>query len=607
MGGLKYVVALLALAWFGWDLRLVDWNPIAYVREVPSSDHVVAAMLAGLAVVSWLIDRWTSDTEIRRPRRSMLSWALLIAGWAAILVLLIRNVLELDGNVFALVDRPLHVTFWLLVAAVLGSLFVFSRQEPAFATANTHGSAGWATAADIKPLLSSRRQARGLSIFLGHDRRGRDIVLTDQLSKQLIIGTTGSGKTWSLFLPNARRTPSSLVATDPKGELWDYTSGYQREVWRLAPRSPYSTHGLNWIPLCRDEHLSQLLAAAVMQTDEDTREQQFWKLADQQLCSALFTHVAYSPVPTPATLHSIMQLGPRQMVEHLKTSESPRARTCAQTLWELKPETRAGIVMSVANKLAFLQDPAVRRFTSSELTAPDFRQLAVDPERSIAVYWQVHEQDVDLLQPLSSLFFTLLLFQLCQGEGALPAPVMLLLDEFAQIGRVPKFPNTIAVARGRGVALVLGIQSLGQLEQLYGRAGAEVIRTNCCTKVVLPGLDYDTAEHVSRALGETTVRQEYQSRKPEGWLATSYTYGEHHTQRRLLTADEVRRLADDEELLIIANYRPIRARRAFWNAPPQPAAVGALGPEQTLVVREPVAPPPSTSPLRRGLQQLKED
>jgi len=172
---------------------------------------------------------------------------------------------------------------------------------------------------------------------------------------------------------------------------------------------------------------------------------------------------------------------------------------------------------------------------------------------------------------------------------------------------VPKFPNTIAVARGRGVALVLAVQSLGQLDQLYGKAGAEIIRTNCCTKVVLPGLDYDTAEHVSRALGETTVRQEYQSRRPEGWLVTSYSYGEHHTQRRLLTADEVRRIGDSEALLIIANYRPIRARRAFWNAPPRPAAAGALGPEQTLVVREPVAPPPNVTPLRRGLQQLKED
>jgi type IV secretory pathway TraG/TraD family ATPase VirD4 len=147
------------------------------------------------------------------------------------------------------------------------------------------------------------------------------------------------------------------------------------------------------------------------------------------------------------------------------------------------------------------------------------------------------------------------------------------------------------------------------MEQFYGKAGAEVIRTNCCTKVVMPGLDYDTAEHISKALGETTVRQEYQNRRPEGWLVTSYSYGEHHTQRRLMTADEVRRIGDDEALLIIANYKPIRARRAFWDEAPNTAPASQLGEAQATVVREFVSPPPTKNitPLRRGLQHLQEE
>ena len=150
--------------------------------------------------------------------------------------------------------------------------------------------------------------------------------------------------------------------------------------------------------------------------------------------------------------------------------------------------------------------------------------------------------------------------------------------------------------------------SLTELDALYGKAGAEVIRTNCCTKVVLPGLDYDTAEHICKALGETTVRQEYQSRKPDGWLVTSYTYGEHRSHRRVLTANEVRRIGDDEALLIVANYKPIRARRAFWHQPPNAAADGQRGESQAMVVREFVSPPPTNViALRRGLQQLEEE
>ncbi|HLG74396.1 MAG TPA: type IV secretory system conjugative DNA transfer family protein [Chloroflexota bacterium] len=611
MGTIKYALAALVFLTAGWDLRLVDWNPVRYFQDVPQADRSASLMLAGAAVIAWLIDRWTSDRDPAAARRPLHATLMVGAGCILTLLLCVQNISEIHGNILALAELPHYVSFWLLLATMLGTLWVYSQHHAPFAPATTHGTAGWAAPAEIKPLAAPKLSRPPLgSLYLGYDRRGREIILPPRLSKQhaLTIGTTGSGKTRTVFMPNAVRLGVSFAASDPKGELWKFTSGYQQEAWKLAPRSADSTHGFNWLPLCREEHMAQLLAAAVMQTDEDTREQQFWKLADQQTCAAGFTHVAHSDVPTPATLRELLMLPPLEFVAALKASPVERARVCGQTLAGLRPETASGIVMSVSQKLAFLHDPAVLRFTSCELRPPDFRTLA-DPDRQIGLYWQVHEEDVDLLKPLSSLFFTLLLHQLCQGEGELPAPVALLLDEFAQVGRIPKFPNTIAVARGRGVSLVLGIQSLAQLDALYGKAGAEVIRTNCCTKIVLPGLDYDTAEHISKALGETTVRQEYQSRRPEGWLVTSYSYGEHHTQRRLMTADEVRRIDDDEALLIIANYKPIRARRVFWDKDPNPASSGQLGEARGLVVREFVSPPPGNNitPLRRGLQRLDDE
>lgn len=86
------------------------------------------------------------------------------------------------------------------------------------------------------------------------------------------------------------------------------------------------------------------------------------------------------------------------------------------------------------------------------------------------------------------------------------------------------------------------------------------------TKIVLHGLEYENTERISRLLVEQTLQQEFRSRRPEAPLVTSYTYAEHRTPRRLLTADEVRRLRRDETLVIISNYRPIRAERWFWDA-----------------------------------------
>ena len=163
----------------------------------------------------------------------------------------------------------------------------------------------------------------------------------------------------------------------------------------------------------------------------------------------------------------------------------------------------------------------------------------------------------------------------------------LLLDEFGNLGRIPDFTTTITVARDRGVQLMLGIQALSQLDGLYGETGARTIRTNCGTKIVLHGLDEITGEEVSPALGETTVQHEVQTRTPEGWNTNTYTYAEHHDQRRLLTSDEVRRIGIDEAIIIVSNFKPIRARRHHWTEPPLAGQAEPLGPEQGM------NPPPS--------------
>src|SRR5262249_47217711 len=98
MGALKWIVSGLALLWFGWDLQLVGWNPIRYAQEIPPADRTTAGMLAAVAVTAWLVDRWTSDRDLAGPRRPFHATVLMVFGWAAILVLLIRNLIEIDGN-----------------------------------------------------------------------------------------------------------------------------------------------------------------------------------------------------------------------------------------------------------------------------------------------------------------------------------------------------------------------------------------------------------------------------------------------------------------------------------------------------------------------------
>jgi len=239
--------------------------------------------------------------------------------------------------------------------------------------------------------------------------------------------------------------PAASVVTDPKGELWEYTSGEQPHAWRFAPREPEQSRCCNWIPLCQDPRTADLLAAAAMQTDRPGGGDPFWPLAEAQVCSALFAHTASLGVPTPATAYALLTQGPRGLLAALRESPALGARQCAAMLGDLRVELLASIVLGVSNKLAWLKEPAVQRFTSAELTAPDFRILAQQPT---AVYWVLHEQDVALLQPLSSLFFTLLLDQL--GSAKLPEPRAADARRVCQPGGAAALPHNHQRGAGPG-------------------------------------------------------------------------------------------------------------------------------------------------------------
>lgn len=240
-------------------------------------------------------------------------------------------------------------------------------------------------------------------------------------------------------------------------------------------------------------------------------------------------------------------------------------------------------------KLVWLSDEKVRRFTSASLEPPDFGELR---RKNVAVYWVLSEQDVAVLKPLSTLFFTLVLNQIKNAEGKVP--ICLLLDEVANIGRIPDLEVEIAVIRGRDIGLVLGVQSLAQFENVYGQAAGKIIADQCNTKVVLAGLDFKSADYLSKTLGKTTISEKAVSKSKE---ASFFGFGKEQiseqvvkTGRELMTADEVRRLDENQQIVIIANKLPILGRRYWFTDKGKPAKVNKLG--QPLTVR--IDPPEKT-------------
>ena len=519
-------------------------------------------------------------------------------------------------------------SLWLLVAAAgtgeptltlrvqtaaLGalSLLVFvrtlaHRKEPV----SSHGSAAFARPHEVADLLLPAREDTALppaSLLLGALEK-RFVVLPSPLTGQhgVIVGGSGTGKSFSFFLPNlAFARGVSCVVTDPKSELWHYTSGFHPSV-RYAPTEPDASACLNWIPLCKDARIAELCARAIVEAGATDKQEPPWPDLETAFLSALFAHASTLSIPTPlAAYHLFTRTEPAKLLDIFQSSASPVAREQAIIFGQTHERMRGSIVPVVAAKLQFLRDPLVARFTSASLTAPDFGRLRLCPA---AVYWCAREQDMARLRPLSSLFFTLLLEQLAAervGETATDGksvPVHLFLDEFANVGVIPHFETTISLARGRGVGIWLGIQSLSQLDARYGRADAQTILTNCATKIALHGLDVETAEYFSRAVGQTTQlipRRTYQKKRFAPFaLSTSDTTGE--SPRALLTGDEVRRIGTDQALVITGNRKPLLVHKYRYTLPPQPSLASPLGPARTLPVasaaaEEAAMPEPATA------------
>ncbi len=382
----------------------------------------------------------------------------------------------------------------------------------------------------------------------------------------LVLGPNGSGKSRGFYLPNLRFTRGqSFICTDPKGELYELTSGYHRSL-RFAPRDPDRSLCFNWIPLCQTSHITSLLARAIVVAKGASHEP-FWDDAETNLLAALMAHAATFDAPTPAAMYDFLtSLEQHDLIEQLLNSPSKIARQFIRLFQQASDNVRGNTALGLGSKLSWLMDEEIRRFTSSSRKVFDFRQLR---EVAVGIYWIISETDIAVLKPLNSLFFTLVLWSIKQTEGL---PITLYLDEMGNIGRIPELEIEITVLRGRNISIIGGLQSYSQLSNVYGRNAEDIFRDNFVTKIFLAGLDRESNEKCSQSLGEFTHQEEVSSFSYSDNRKTE-TRTIQRNARRLLTGDEVRRLQRDKFILVHGNRKPAILEKNFYNEAPKAAGV----------------------------------
>ena len=149
-------------------------------------------------------------------------------------------------------------------------------------------------------------------------------------------------------------------------------------------------------------------------------------------------------------------------------------------------------------------------------------------------------------------------------------PTYFILDEFANIGRVPDFDKKISTSRSRKISFSVILQNLDHLEAVYEKS-YETIIGNCDTHVFLGSNSQKTVEYFSKALGEKTISKDQLSknRDKHNFWTQGYNASEQIMARALMTPDELRRMDPDLCIIFEKGLKPIKTRKYYYFEKPK--------------------------------------
>ena len=388
---------------------------------------------------------------------------------------------------------------------------------------------------------------------------------------------SGSGKSASYSIPNAYQCLGSYVFTDPKGELYDSTAGYLKskgyEIKVLNLVRPQYSDGYNPLMHINSEIDVDVIANTIVkgQKTDSGGADPFWDDSAEMLLKALIYYLLAKRPPEEQNLASCAELvraantnGGSNLLTEL-ISELPYdhpARMNYKSI-EIAPEkTYSSILSTLQSKLGKFDSKEIAELTSTDTI--NFEEIG---SRKTAVY--VISSDTHTAYDfLLTIFFSQMIQQLYdyadQNGGRLKEQTFFILDEFANIGKIPDFDKKISTSRSRKISFSVILQNVDQLEAVYEKS-YETIMGNCDTHVFLGSNSFKTLEYFSKQLGEKTIDRDSRTvNRDKGKHKTGYSESDQVMARALMTPDELRRLDVDKCIIFVKGIRPVKADKFYY-------------------------------------------
>lgn len=524
-------------------------------------------------------------------------------------------VLDFNTIISSLITNKNHINLFILIQLfielILIYLFAFSKNSSLTTETNQitpyirtpkvygngqYGTAKWNTKNEIQKnlktnILSFNKLCNLKEVFfksggliVGQEKKkNREKLL--YISKDyhsLIIGSTGAGKTRRLLLPSlcnylfARET---VICTDPKGEILQYTmpllEKLDYKVLTIDFKNPMKSTRYNFLqPVINafkqgdvrkaEEYCWDITQALV--GNEDTKMEKIWKDGEMSIIAGTIMTVVAENMEHPEfqnltnvyTFISEMcrtengKMPINYFIEHLSPTH-PAVNIFG--IARIAPEkTRSSFFTSALTTLRLFTSQTIYDMTcESDFDLADLGngKYFVDiilPDEKLTYY--------SLAALYTKQQYNALVEYADNHGGKLNTRVNFLMDEFGNYVAIEGFGNMMTVARSRGIFFHLFIQSFSQLTKVYGKEIAELIKDNCLLWIYLKTASFETANEISKKLGNYTTTSDSKSNSYTKYQSGSNSESVNLISRPLLTEDEIIRINSPEAIVMITGMYP---------------------------------------------------
>ncbi len=430
-----------------------------------------------------------------------------------------------------------------------------------------HGSAKWAGEKEVK-----KANLRGKKGMLMGTFKGKYLI-ADGYQHALLFAPTGSGKGVGFVIPNLLFWDDSIVVHDIKLENYELSSGWRAKVgqkvylWNAASPSGYSHcyNPIDWV----SPKMGQMVDDVQKIANLLLPEQEFW----QNEARSLFLGVVLYLLAVPEKIKSFGEVvrtlrsddfvyNMAVVLDTIGQDIHPVAYMNIASFLQKADKERSGVVSTLNSSLELWANPLIDATTAKS----DFDFNKIKKERT-TIYVGLSPDNIERLKPLMQIFYQQA-SQILTKHMPLPEEkfgVMFLMDEFPTLGKMEQFQSGIAYFRGYKVRLFLIIQDTEQLKGIYEESGMNSFLSNATFRVTFAANNIQTAELISKLVGNKTVKQF--SRNTPVFLdlnPASRSKNVSEAQRALLLPQEVIGLPRDEQIVLVEACPPIKTKKIFY-------------------------------------------